>query len=153
MANPTDSSFGAGFNATAFRDAIRSTMEMGLPNTVAERATFRWKPERSYAVQDQAENPYDWTDTPVTEDVPADVQVAVAVEFEAHPAGSVDTALGQFDTSRAIITVLDTEYASIVGANEVLLGENTYTVQFVAPPVGLFDVTIYRIYVEAVDES
>jgi hypothetical protein len=35
----------------------------------------------------------------------------------------------------------------------VLLGQNTYVVDFVAPPIGLFNVTIYQMYCSARDES
>lgn len=153
MATPLDASFGAGFNADKFRAAIRSTMMMGLPNSVSERATFRWLPVREYPIQDRAANPYDWTDTPSVETLRADVLVPVAVEFAARPSGSQDTVIGQFDSSRAIVTILDVDYALVEGADQVILGGNTYIVQFVAPPVGLFDVTVYTIYLEAVDET
>ena len=153
MATPTDSSFGAGFDATKFRNAVRSAMEMGLPNTVSERATFRWNVERTFSYQDEATNPYDWTDTPVTEVTHADVLIPVAVEFTARPAGTTDTPIGQFDTARAVVTILDTDYPDVAGADQVILGGNTYSIQFVAPPIGLFTVTVYQMYLEAVDES
>jgi hypothetical protein len=153
MATPTDPTFGAGFDADAFRSAIRSTMEMGLPGTVAERATFRWNSSATYSAEDVAHNPFDWTDTPLTEVTHADVLIPVAVEFSARPAGSLDTPLGQFDNARVVVTVLDTDFASVQGADEILLGENSYTIDFWGPPVGLFDVTIYTVYATATDEA
>lgn len=152
MAGTTDSR-AAGFNAAAFRDAIRFAMNMGLPNATEERATFKWNTVRTYTTADPAGSPYDYTATPATSVAHADVAIPVAVEFSARPAGSRDTSVGQFDSSRAVITVLDEDYALIVGADQVLLGGNTYEIQFVGPPVALFDVTIYQIYCDARDES
>lgn len=153
MATPTDPAFGAGFDAAGFRNAIRQTMVMGQPNAVEERATFQWTTESSYAQEDPAHNPYSWDDTPVVSTSHADVQVPVAVEFSARPAASVDTSVGQFDTSRAVITILDSDYALITGADKVLLGGNTYVIDFVAPPLGLFEVTIYQMFCSALDET
>ncbi len=153
MAIPTDPTFGAGFNADEFRNAIRSTMEMGLPSDTAERATFKWTVASTYEAEDVAHNPFDWTDSPTTESEHDDVQIPVAVEFSARPAGSIDTTLGQFDNARAVITIMDTDFDSVQGADEVLLGGNSYTIDFWGPPVGLFGVTIYTVYATATDEA
>lgn len=128
-------------------------MEMGLPNATSERATFRWNAASTYEAEDVAHNPFDWTDDPVTETTHPDVQIPVAVEFSARPAGTIDTTVGQFDNARAVITLLDTDYESVRGADEVLLGGNSYTVDFWGPPMGLFEVTIYQVYVTATDEA
>ncbi len=128
-------------------------MEMGLPNATAERATFRWNTESTYSPQDTNNNPFDWTETPTTSLVKPDVQVPVAIEFSARPAGTLDTTLGQFDTARAVLTLLDTDYALVIGADQVLLGGNTYALDFWGPPQGLFSVTIYTAYLSALDEA
>lgn len=141
------------FDPARFRQAIRSTMIMGTPTNTAEQATFRWNPQRDYAIDDPADNPYDWTSTPTTDTLTADVQVPVAVEFSARPAGSTQTQMGEFDTSRAILTILDEDYALIKDADLVLLGGNAYAIQFVSPPMGLFSVTVYQMFCEALDES
>ena len=49
--------------------------------------------------------------------------------------------------------MLDVDYADVEGAEWVRLGGNTYDVLFVEPPMGLFDVTIYRIHCAARDET
>jgi hypothetical protein len=141
------------FNAAAFRTAIRNTMTMGSPNNPAERATFRWKIEREFDIDDPAHKPYDWTSTPTNEITHPDVQVPVAVEFSARPSGSNQTQMGEFDTSRAVITILDEDYVKVQGADVILLGGNAYGIQFVGPPMGLFEVTVYQIFCEAVDET
>jgi hypothetical protein len=152
MAGTTDSR-AAGFDAAGFRSAIRFAMNMGLPNATSERATFKWSTVRTFATADPAGSPYDFSSTPTASVTHADVLIPVAVEFSARPAGSRDTAVGQFDSSRAVLTVLDEDYALVAGADLVLLGQNTYEIQFVGPPVGLFDVTIYQLFCDARDES
>lgn len=143
-----------GFNAAAFRDAIHFAMNMGLPNATNERATFKWSPSSTYDQNDPNFRPYDWTSNPITTDSHDDVQIPVAAEFGLRGgAGSGDTVVGKFDQARVILTVLDTDYTEVEGADQVLLGENTYYVDFVEPPIGLFDVTIYRIHCTARDES
>lgn len=153
MATPTDPTFGAGFDAAAFRSAIVSTMEMGLPANTSERATFRWHPERTFSNPDPTGNPYSWDQTPASELTKPDVQIPVAVEFSARPAATKDETIGQFDGARAIVTVLDTHYDQVADADLVLLGGNVYEIEFWGPPQGLFDVTVYTVYLTAMDES
>lgn len=153
MATPTDSSFGAGFDAAKFRAAITSTMEMGLPTDTSERATFRWHPQRTFTTADPHGKPYFWDDVPATELTEADVQIPVAVEFSARPAATKDETIGQFDGARAAITVLDTHYPQVADADLVLLGGDVYEIDFWGPPVGLFDVTVYTLYATAMDEA
>ena len=128
-------------------------MEMGLPNSTPDKATFRWTAVKTYEPEDPQYEPYDWSQAPETNVKPPDVQIPVAVEFGARPAGSLDTTIGQFDVARAIITVMDTDYPSVATADQVILGENTYIIDLWAPPVGLFVVTIYTCYASAIDES
>lgn len=151
MANPTDPTFLAGFDADAFRAAITSTMEMGLPEDTGERITFRWKVDRTFSTSDRGGNPYDLDATPVTEDEHADVLIPAAVEFEDRRADG--SPLGQFENPRVVVTVLDTHYVDIEGANQALLNGNTYNIDYVAPSFGLGEVTVYQIYMTAVDES
>lgn len=141
------------FNAANFRNVIRTTMTMGLPGATADRATFRWTTQHTYAKHDSAGVPFDLSASPVTTTTHADVQVPVAWEFQALRAASSDNAIGEFDTARAVLTLLDEDYALVAGADLVLLGQNTYDIEFVAPPIGLFEVTVYQLYCRARDES
>ena len=152
MATVTDPSFG-GFDAAAFRTAIQNTMIMGLPNTVSERPTFRWRPEHEYTVSDTGGTPYNIKeDVPTSTTAPVDVLINCAVEFISRSTLSGGTAVGDFDTPRAIIYVMDIDYPSVRTANEVLLGGNVYDIDFHAPPIGLFDFTLYIIHASARDE-
>lgn len=143
------------FSAAEFRDNIRFAMRMGLPETESERCTFRWTTERTYATADSGGNPYDFGAEPETTVTHADVLVPAAVEFSGGVSGGSTngTGVGTFFPTRATITLLDEDYAEVEGADIVLLGGNTYTVKYVGPPLGLFDVTVYQIFCQAASES
>lgn len=149
---PEDPNFGAGFSADLFRSGIRNAMMMGLPQNSEERVTFRWTVKRTYGVADSSGMPFNFSDAPATEETKADVQVPAAVEFVGSTTDS-GTSIGAFQTPRAVITVLDVDYPQVEGADQVVLGGNTYQIDYVAPPLGLFDVSIYQIHCQAKDES
>lgn len=144
--------FGSGFNPDTFRENIKNTMRMGSPQSVAERATFRWRAKKTYTGKtDVKGKPYDLAAaaTPSVDNKP-DVQIDCAIEIEdRNPNG---TPIGQFNTPKATLTVLDEDYALIEGAEEVLIGGNTYTINY-TEPMGLFSVTVYTIHATARDES
>lgn len=155
MATSTNS-FGSNFDAAAIRQKLTDVMNMGLPEDVGERATFRWKTEYQNTITAPSGKAYDFTATPVATDAPADVQIPVAVEFLPSPPTSrfaVGTPMGEFDNARAVITILDTYYPQVATADQVLLGDNIYNVEFWAPPIGLFDLTVYQVYLSAQDET
>jgi hypothetical protein len=135
------------FDATAFRTAIKSAMAMGAPTSVQERATFRWVTAKTFNIDDPAGRPYDWGQAPATSTTTADVQIDCAVEFTST--SSTTNAVGQFEKARATITVLDEDYVKIIGADQVILGGDTYVIDFVEPPIGLFEVTIYQVHCSA----
>lgn len=141
------------FNEAQFRDAIKFAMKMGTPEDTEKRATFRWTTVKTYATQDPSGRPYSWSSVPTATVAHDDVQIDCAVEFIPRPSGGRDTPLGSFDVSRAVITILDVDYAEIAGADEVLIDGNTYDIQFEGKPDGLFGVTIHTIYADARDES
>jgi len=151
MARVTAAGF-SGFNADLFRSAIKSTMLMGSPNIVEEKVTFIWTIQKTFAKTDNKGKAWtkDATPTTVVEHDP--VLVDCAVEFIPRTTLSGGTAIGPFDTPRAIITILDVDFELVSTADRVLMGNNTYVVDFVAPPVGLFEVDVYSIHVSAVDE-
>lgn len=152
MARSTDPR-ASGFNAAAFKDAVKFAMKMGAPDSEALRATFIWRSVSTYAAADSGGQPWSLSDTPLTTTETDPVLVDVAVEFVARTTLAGGTPIGNFDTPRAIITILDDDYALITGADQVLLGGNTYNIDLVAPPLGLFGVTIYQLHCSAIDEA
>jgi hypothetical protein len=152
MASPT-TGVPAGFSAPAFRDAIKFAMRMGSPNQSSEKVTFQWKTRNDYAKEDILSQPYDWTSTPTSTDSRPDVKVDCAVEFGRIAGGVTErTVMGDFDTNRAVITVLDVDYALIEGADYAVIGGNTYIVEYVQP-LALFTVDVYQLHAVALDES
>ncbi len=141
------------FDPAAFRSAIKDVMNMGLPSATEDRATFRWSAQKTFSKSDSAGAPLDFTVAPVSTVTHADVQVPVAWEFQNRLTDSASNSVGQFDESMVKLTLLDEHFALIQGADIVLLGQNEYVIQFVEPPQGLFEVTIYTIHAQARDES
>lgn len=155
MAQPTPLTpgFGAGFDADAFRNAVIDTMVMGLPGATAEKATFRWLPQREWPIHDQRGKPYNWSASPSVNTQHADVQIPCAVEFSSNARNAGETVVGSFNEPRITVTVLDTHFPEIEGADLIILDNNTYKIEYIAPPMGLFTVTIYQIIARAEDET
>lgn len=152
---PNDPDFGAGFDAEEFRSAIRNAMIMGMPSNPMEQVTFRWRHRQTFETQDNTSNPYDWTDTPITDDSDEfpDVTLPVACEFVSRASLSAGTPLGEIDTPKVILTLLDDEYEQVKGASFVIIAGATYEINYTAPPMGLFDVSVYEMYCTAQDEN
>lgn len=149
---PNDSRASA-FNEDEFRDAIRFAMNMGLPDNDSMRPTFRWKVDRTNAIADPAGDPYVWSEVPTAIVTHDDVQVPVAVEFTARKSAAEGGPFGEIDVSRVTLTLLDEDFDQIAGADQVILTGNTYDIAMVAPAQGLFGVTVWTVYGNAVDES
>lgn len=142
-----------GFSADAFRDAIHFAMTMGSPTSEVARATFVWKTKDDFASADNTGSPWDWADTPTVDNSIENVTLTnVAVEYSPALGDLTARSAGQFDNPGATLTLLDEEYAQVVGADEVLLGGNTYVIDYVTQ-VALFEVDVYQIFCTARDES
>lgn len=142
----------AGFNSAEVRDALKFAMKMGLPEAQDERLTFRWRKDQTFARKDPAGRPYQWSDAPTSDNTPADVKVDGAVEFSDRSSADAGTPVTRFNTPRVVVTLLDVDYVQVETADEIILDDATYIIDYVAPPVGLFDMTVYQIYASAVDE-
>lgn len=157
------SAFSPSFDESAFRTAVVETMKMGMPEDPNQRLTWVWREHREYVPDDPAGNPYDWSTPPVSEmpgnpDLPITgtdqtLQVPYALEFASRPAGSSATVFGEIDESRAVVTLLDKDYAKVESADYCRIGDSEYRIQFDAPPQGLFGVMVWTVYLEAQDES
>lgn len=151
MAIPSNSSFGAGFDEQAFRDAIRSTMQMGTPSAVEDRATFIWETLATFANPNSAGRPFDFNEPALTVDEHEEVQVDCTYEF-VERAGH-GTAIGQFENPRVKLYLMDVDYELVKTANKIRIGGNMYTINFVEPPNSLFLPTLYTIHCQADDEA
>lgn len=156
------SAFASQFDEPAFRSGVLGAMLMGMPEDVDQQLTWVWDRDLTFTPDDPAGNPYDWAATPVTDnpgnpnepDVPGQPQTLVvpyALEFTVGPASA--TTLGEIDTTRATITVLDADHDRIQTADYAQLGDTRYRIKFDEAPIGLFGVTVWTIHLEAQDET
>ena len=148
-----------GFSASEFRENIKFAMTMGMPGTVSEQVTFMWNRVKEYNPQDHQHRPYDFTQ-PTTLDEPGNpdepdgsLVVTCAVEFTPRNSTGTENMVGAFNAPRIVITLLDDEYDLVHDADQVLIDGNTYDLEYTAPPIGLFDVTVYQLHATAQDES
>lgn len=148
------------FDPDGFRADIEAAMTMGLPKELALRPTFYWDDRVLLPVAsldgDAAGKPWDLNaPAPAPDpDAPAPrapVQVPCAVEYGSSPAEE-GTAVGNLNANQARLTFLDIHYELIVGFSWCTLGGNRYK-HVLEQPVGLYDVTVRQVVVEAVDES
>ena len=153
MATPTDPTFGAGFNATEFRNAITQTMLMGMPEEAAEQATFMWTVDRTYPIHDPAGDPYDFTATPTSTVAPPEMIVPCAVQVSTRGSLMDGTAMGEFNHQKLTITILDTDYEDVSDADLVRFGDSLYNIDFWEPVIGLFSVSVYAVHCTSLDEA
>lgn len=159
----TESEFADDFDQTEFETAIRETMQMGMPEDVAERLTWWWDRDKTHSPDDSAGYPLMWDSEPIEDDPgnpdlpdvgdPQSLVVDYAMEFSSRPAGSKTTVLGEIDNSRAEVTLFDSDYQRVKTADYATFGESRYRIQFSAPAQGLFGSTMWAVYLEAVDEK
>lgn len=155
MAGTTDAR-AANFDAGAFRDAIQFAMRMGAPNRSDDKITFRWAPKKTYSVEDPDKKPYDWTAAPATDVEHDDVVIdECAIELTQPRVGTVlGSPAGQFETVRAVITLLDVDFERIDGHTNppdyALIDGIPYEIRYISSGA-LFDVDIYQIHAVAPD--
>jgi hypothetical protein len=152
-----NSAFASGFDEAGFRDAIKQTMRMGMPEDPAQRVTWHWKRIKTFTPQDRIKKPYNWTQTAVADDPgnpdepDGELVVDYALEFTASRR-EPQTTVGQFSLAQAIVTVMDTDYELIKTADYATIGAAHYVIDYAGPPMGLFAVTVYQIYLRPRDE-
>ncbi len=100
------------FDKASFRAGILLAMGLGTPNSPDQALTFVWEDLKTFAVADDAGDPFDWTNAPVTDTEIADFQVPVAVQRGAIT--TAETEVGTFDDSRITITILAEEWAEVL---------------------------------------
>ena len=138
------------FDADSFRESLRFAMTMGLPEPVDLRPTFHFpKVTTSVAPADPGGLPWDHA-APVVEPSPvASKQVVCLVEPEGGGTGY--TNVGKFTARRATLSFFEDEWADIDGWEWVSIGGNRYDRGPTLEPLGLFEVTLYRVDVVAAD--
>lgn len=138
---------GISFPAAEFRAGVLLAMTMGTPGQVEDRLTFRWAPLNTFTAVDDAGQPFDWTETPVTETDIAALQLTVAVQKGIFSA--TEQALGQFEDTHITVVILDDQWAQLMAhsgdrlPDDVAYNQQRYVLESNKPEVlGLFDVDV-----------
>jgi hypothetical protein len=135
----------AGFDPDLFRTNITNTMVMGEPVPDELKPLFHFRSIATYpggTKLDIEGRPIDPRITP-TLVTPVPVQVPVAVEYSQDSTNTEGLA-GTFFSDRAIVTILDTQYADVATAIEIDLAGRRYLIQDMTV-VGLGTVTVYQL--------
>lgn len=160
-----------GFDADGFRNAIKATMQMGIHPDPDRRPKFIRKGGEKTFWKDGVQ----LTSPPLMgrEDEPLDPQIEVrraepviisapavagnentcdcAVEIQLAEADEIP--VGNFRSTKAVVTFLDIDYARIVGCKEMRYNGDRYVYGYEPEAPGLFSVGVHTIIWYALDES
>ena len=152
----------ASFDADAFNRAILFAMQMGKPNDVTRQAVFVKKSEgRTYWLgdvqQDTATIRLDRDGRPFNADIrieqTPDQDIAVDCAIEVVEANADEVPVGNFRPTKAVVTLLDAQYAQVMGCRELRYNADTYVYGYEPEADGLFDAGIHTMIFYALDES
>lgn len=155
----TDSAFTALFPEAEFRDAIRNTMKMGMPEADADKLTWYWRRAQTYQPDDLAGDPLDWNADPLTDDPgnpegdPEDDGVIVDYALETLANPEAVTVIGDLNLQNVKVTLFDVDYEQIRTADYAQLRDIVYRIRFETPTTPLFGVTMHDIYLEAQEQA
>lgn len=136
-----------GFNGKNFRSKIRFVYDMAAPPIAEERATFCFPAQLVYNTPvDGQDVPFDPAAT-VTRTVPPPVQVPCGVEFQDAYGNVIN--FGLAIPAKAVITLLDEDYAKVKDCSYVVLRGEKYNYSHSEFPSGLFDVGLYTLHFNA----
>lgn len=143
------------FPSAKFREGILFAMTMAKPNAVEEQTTFYRDIDGTYVRTDPGNRPYNWGATPTIAPSRDEVIVDSVVDYIPRTSMSDVNAIGEFNVSRAEILIFSEGYEEIkdIRATHVKVGGADYRISSVSPPIVLFDVEMYQVYAEALDES
>lgn len=167
MAQP-DASLGisAGFPEDLFRNGITFAMQMGAPNLAGRAAVFVKESTavRYFVGADEVFPPPDGTLRLDREGKPLNANVRMVREqdteiegidcaIEIQEADAEELPVGNFRPVKAVVTILDEEYAKIEGARELQFNGDEYAYGYEPETNGLFGVDVHTMIFYAKDES
>lgn len=139
--------------AGTVRDALRGTMVMGLPVNDADKPTFHFDPDRTWTEEDSAGLPWDWTATPTTDTTQAAVKPICTYEFFSPLGrqGATYTEAGDFTPTTVVFTMMDTDFASVLGFAYATIGnsDHKWYFRFWRPITGLGGLQVYQVHCTA----
>lgn len=150
------------FDADLFRNGIKFAMQMGKNPDPDRRPYFVLKStERTFwknGVQlDEADVRMGRNSEPLDPEVdvrvPEDKLLEVDCAVEPHEAQAGESQVGSFKPTRLTITMLDVDYAQVIGCKELLYNGDRYVYDQEVEAPGLFDVAVHVMTYKAWDES
>jgi hypothetical protein len=148
------------FDSQGFRDAIHFAMEMGAAPDPTLRPTFIFKSTvQSYRKNgvpvpdprlDRDGKPLD-PDIEAVETSGNRVQVDCAIEIIRADADELP--VGNFRPTKAVVTLLDEEYAQVKGCREMVYDGDRYLFGYELEALGLFDVGTFTLIFYCLDDS
>lgn len=140
------------FPADDVRAGLRLAMTVGMPSVESDKPTFYMPRALPTATEslDSEGVPFDpdyrpaWT-PPVTK------KVTCAIEY-VDGQGKM-TGFGITAPTKAILTLLDVDYAQVKGFEFVVIGGNRYFYRRTETPKGLVSVGLFKVHCESEDEG
>ena len=137
----------AGFDASAFNDAIHFVMEMAAPPVAGDQAVFHFAPVVTSAAPVAADGvPFD-PDAAKTSVTPAPVKVPCVVEYVNY--GDDQSRLGTTSPGRVRVTLLEDDYRQVADAAFIVVGGDRYDFGHTEAPVGLFSAGVWTMHFNA----
>lgn len=149
-----------GFDATTFKNAIHFAMQMGTPPDEAKRATFIKKNNTMTYEKDgdPVLNPrLDRDGLPLDPEIViikgTDTEIMVDCAIEIDRADADELPVGSFRPIKAVVTLLDEDYAQVVGSQELRYNGDRYAYGYEPEGLGLFDVGVNTMIFYALQET
>lgn len=150
----------AAFDAAAFRDGITLAMQMGAPPDPAIAAVFVFPDGAVVFTKNNVvvTNPkLDRDGYPFDPDIkrtPAPgARVTVNCAIEMVKADQEEIPVGSFRPVKAIVTLLDVDYAQVKGCKEMIFNNDRYIYGYEPGALGLFEVGVHTMIFYAVQET
>lgn len=140
----------ASIPADDIRDALLRTMVLGLPPTEADRPTFHWEREVTWADFDSEDEPWDWTSAPDSETQKAPVKPICAVEFFSPLGrqGATFTEVGDFTPTTIVFTMFEDAFTQVEDFSYATVGPGAtkWYFRFWRPSLGLGSLQVYQVH-------
>lgn len=140
------------------QDRLRETMVFGLPIADADKPTFYFERQVSWADQDSEDKPWDWTAAPATDTTAAPTQPICTFEFFSPlgRSGAQYSEVGDFYPSTVVITfVSEDDFLEAYGSTYVTIGPRAtkWYFRYWKPELALGNMPVFQAHFQAEDTT
>lgn len=132
-------------------------MVLGLPTEDADKPTFYFDRNVTWADHDVEEQPWDWTSVPVSDTTATPVLPICAAEFFAPlgRSGAQFSEVGDMFPSTVVFTFMKQDFDTIFGASYATIGptQTKWWFRYWKPVVGLDGFNVYQAHFQAEDTT